>query len=59
MRKLLTVAALLAASTLTFWQPKPAMAAARVEIVIGHYRHPHYHYYYRHHYRRGYYGYYR
>ena len=56
MRKLLSVGALLVASTLTFWQPQPAMAEGRVVIVVGHHHHHHYRY---HHYRHGYYGYYR
>jgi hypothetical protein len=57
MRKLLSVGALLVASTLTFWQPQPAMAEGRVVIVVGHHRH---HDYYRyHHYRHDYYRYYR
>jgi hypothetical protein len=56
MRKLLSVGALLVASTLTLWQPQPAMAWGRVVIVVGHHRH---HDYYRYHYRHGYYRYYR
>jgi hypothetical protein len=56
MRKLLSVVALLAASTLTLWQPQPAMAESRVVIVVGHRHHNYYRY---HHYRHGYYRYYR
>jgi hypothetical protein len=53
MRKLLSVAALLVASTLTLWQPEPALASTKVVIVAGHHRH---HVHYRHyHYRHGYY----
>jgi len=52
LRKLLSVGALLAASTLTLVQPTPAKAEHRVVIVVRH--HPH-HYYRYHHYRYGYY----
>ena len=54
MRKLLSVGALLAASTLTLWHPQPA-EAARVVIVVGHHRHHRHHRYYRHGYYGGYY----
>ena len=49
MRKLLSVVALLAASTLTLYQPQPAEARDRVVIVVHHphhYRHYHHRYYY-------------
>ena len=59
MRKLLSIAALLAASTVTFWQP--AMAAdVGVVIHTHHWRHHrHYHrgYWYCGNYYRGYYYY--
>jgi hypothetical protein len=47
MRKLLSVGALIAASTLTLWQPQPAMAA-QVVVVVRHHHHYYRHYYYRH-----------
>ena len=50
MCKLLSVAALLAASTVTFWQPQPAAARARVVIVIQHRRHHHRYYWHGHYY---------
>jgi hypothetical protein len=56
MRKLLSVGALLAASTLSLWNPQPAVANARVGVdvvVVRHHRHHHYYRY--HHYRHGYY----
>ena len=46
MRKLLSVGALLAASTLSLWQPQPAMGEERVVIVHHHYRHHHHHRHY-------------
>ena len=45
MRKLFSIGALLAASTLTLWQPTPANAEARVVVVVRHHPHHHYHYY--------------
>jgi hypothetical protein len=61
MRKLLSIGALLAASTLNFWQPQRAMANARVGVdvvvVRPHRHHDRYYYYRYHHYHRYYYRY--
>ncbi len=59
MRKLLSVGALLAASTLGLWQAEPAMARDSVVVVVPHHHHHHRYYRIHHHRHVYYYDYYR